>query len=49
MISLVMYAWRTRFIRRVSAAIISSAFRVALSIAVMRAPNSLASASSSAR
>ena len=46
--SVVIDACRTRFICNVSAPIISSAFLDALSIAVMRAPNSLASASRSA-
>ena len=46
--SVVIVAWRARFISSVSRSIMSAALLVALSIAVMRAPCSLASASSSA-
>ena len=49
MISLVMLAWRTRFINNVSLSIISDAFEVAASIAVIRAACSLAADSNSAR
>src|SRR5207249_1368901 len=47
--SLVMAAWRARLYSRESRPMISVAFLVAESIAVMRAPCSLASDSSSAR
>ena len=49
MISLVMLAWRTRFIYKVSLSIISAALEVAASMAVMRAACSAAADSSSAR
>ena len=48
-ISLVMLAWRTRFIYSVSFSIMSPAFEVAASMAVMRAACSAAADSSSAR
>ena len=49
MSSLVIEAWRERFICRVSFLIMSPALRVALSIAVICEPKKLAAFSSSAR
>ena len=49
MISLVMLAWRTRFMYSVSLSIMSPALEVAASMAVMRAACSAAADSSSAR